>query len=86
MKANLAVTVLAALVFMANGADAQHRTGSRAHGRGETLQHQPSGGLYESLSQGHQSYPNPDRELYVNRSCCSWKSRTSKSRRRSTAH
>ena len=24
----------------------------------------------QSDAQGNQSYPNPDRELYVNRSCC----------------
>jgi hypothetical protein len=84
MRANLAIIILGATVFMANGADA--RTVSRGHGRAETLQQQPSGGLYESLSQGHQSYPNPDRELYVNRSCCSWSSRKAKSRRRPIAH
>jgi hypothetical protein len=28
---------------------------------------------YRSNAQGYQSYPNPDRETYVNRSCCSWK-------------
>jgi hypothetical protein len=26
---------------------------------------QPGGGPYESTSQGHQSYPNPDRQPYV---------------------
>jgi hypothetical protein len=26
--------------------------------------------LYQSDAQGNQPYPNPDRELYVNRSCC----------------
>ncbi len=26
--------------------------------------------LYQSDAQGTQPYPNPDRELYVNRSCC----------------
>jgi hypothetical protein len=66
MKAKLATIILGALVLMANGANAQHRTA----GRGETPQYQTSGGLYDSLAQGHQPYPNPDRELYVNRSCC----------------
>jgi hypothetical protein len=28
---------------------------------------------YRSNAQGNQAYPNPDRETYVNRSCCSWK-------------
>jgi hypothetical protein len=34
-----------------------------------------------------QSYnnPNPDRQTYVNRSCCSWKSNSSKSQK-STKH
>jgi hypothetical protein len=26
--------------------------------------------LYQSDAQGNQPYSNPDRELYVNRSCC----------------
>jgi hypothetical protein len=29
---------------------------------------------YQSRANGYQSYPNYDRETYVNRSCCSWKS------------
>jgi hypothetical protein len=79
MKAKLAIIALGALVLMANGANAQHRTGSQTHvrhlsrtfgqaygyARRETPQYKSSGGLYESYSQGHQSYPNPDRELYV---------------------
>jgi hypothetical protein len=28
---------------------------------------------YQSRANGTQAYPNPDRETYVNRSCCSWK-------------
>ena len=33
---------------------------------------------------GGQSYnnPNPDRQTYVNRSCCSWKSNSSKSQQK----
>jgi hypothetical protein len=75
MKAKLAIIILGALVLTANGANAQHRTDHHGYTRGETPQYQSSGGLYDSFSQGQQSYPNPDRELYVNRSCCSWKSR-----------
>ena len=30
---------------------------------------------YQSKANGYQSYPNYDRQEYVNRSCCSWKSR-----------
>ena len=84
MKAKLAIIAFGALVLIANGANAQHRTGgltnvrhlSRTFGQAygyasrETPQYRSPGGLYESYSQGHQSYPNPDRELYVNRSCC----------------
>jgi hypothetical protein len=62
MKAKLPIIALGALVLMANGANALHRTSG--HPRG-TPQYPSSGGLYESYSQGHQSYPNPDRELYV---------------------
>jgi hypothetical protein len=75
MKAKLAIIALGALVLMGNGANAQHRNYGHGYARGETPQYQSSGGLYDSLSEGHQSYPNPDRELYVNRSCCTWKSR-----------
>jgi hypothetical protein len=28
---------------------------------------------YQSRANGYQSYPNYDRQEYVNRSCCSWK-------------
>jgi hypothetical protein len=28
---------------------------------------------YQSKANGYQSYPNYDREQYVNRSCCNWK-------------
>jgi hypothetical protein len=69
MKAKLTIIAICALMLMANGANAQHRNGNQTHAR--HLQYQSSEGLYESFSQGHQSYPNPDRELYVNRSCCS---------------
>jgi hypothetical protein len=77
MKARLAIIILGALMLMANGANAQHRTGGQTHvrhlsrtfgqaygyARRETPQYKSSGGLYESLAQGDQSYPNPDREL-----------------------
>jgi hypothetical protein len=33
---------------------------------------------YRSNANGYQSYPNPDRETYVNRSCCSWKTNKAK--------
>jgi hypothetical protein len=75
MKAKLAIVALGALVLMAPSANAQHRNHSHGYARGETPQYQSSGGVYESFSEGHQPYANPDRELYVNRSCCNWKSR-----------
>jgi hypothetical protein len=68
--AKLAMIILGA-VLIASGANA--RTEKRGHVPNET-QYQSSGGLYGSFSQGAQPYANPDRELYVNRSCCSWKS------------
>jgi hypothetical protein len=84
MKATLAIIAFGAVALMAHGANAQHTTGSQSqvrhlsrtfgqaygYARREMPQYQSSGGLYESYSLGHQSYPNPDRELYVNRSCC----------------
>jgi hypothetical protein len=78
MKAKLAVIALGALVLMADGANAQHRTSGQAHVRHlspafgqaygyaprEAPQAQLSAGAYESYSQGSQSYPNPDRGPY----------------------
>jgi hypothetical protein len=69
MKATMAILVLGSLALMASSADAPKRS---RYSRGETPQYQRSGGLYDSLAQGHQSYPNYDRETYVNRSG-SWK-------------
>jgi hypothetical protein len=69
MKAKLAIMILGAFVLITNGANARQRTDSHGYTRGETA-YQSSGGLYGSFSQGQQPYPNPDRELYVNRSCC----------------
>jgi hypothetical protein len=52
MKAKLAIIVFGALVLMANGANAQHRTAVQT----------PPSNIYQSYSLGHQSYPNPDRD------------------------
>jgi hypothetical protein len=38
--------------------------------RPTTVERQNRSDLYQSDAQGNQPYPNPDRELYVNRSCC----------------
>jgi hypothetical protein len=52
MKAKLTLIALSALALLANGANAQRRTGVQT----------PPGSIYESYSLGHQSYPNPDRD------------------------
>jgi hypothetical protein len=76
MKMKLAVIALGALALMANGANAQHRT-SNAHVRllphifAKTYAYAPRqewrrqslNNVYESFSQGRQSYPNPDRQF-----------------------
>jgi hypothetical protein len=64
-----AIIATGALVFMADEASAARRS---QHGqvRYQAPQFSSPGDLYGSFSQGHQSYPNPDRELYVNRTCC----------------
>jgi hypothetical protein len=74
VKTKLVIVIFGALVLMANGANAEHRNHSHGYARGETPQYQSSGDVYESFSEGHQPYANPDRELYVNRTCCNWKS------------
>jgi hypothetical protein len=74
MKTTLAILALGSLALMTSGANAQHRNHGHGYARGETPQYQSSGDVYDSLSEGHQSYPNYDREEYQNRSCCSWKS------------
>jgi hypothetical protein len=73
MNAKLSTLILCALVLMDSGAIARDWRSHAFHEypRREMPPYRSSGGLYESYSQGHQSYPNPDRELYVNRSCCS---------------
>ena len=52
MKAKLMLITLGALALMANGANAQRRTGVQT----------PPSNIYESYSLGRQSYPNPDRD------------------------
>jgi hypothetical protein len=79
MKAKLAIVIaLGALALMANGANAQHRTGSQnnvrhlsrifgqAYGYSaqEKRRYRSPVGVYESYSPGRQSYPNPDRGPY----------------------
>jgi hypothetical protein len=60
MKEVIAAVLIAALAAcQAFAAERHSRTPHRFHFE------QPSGGSYESTSQGHQSYPNPDRQPYV---------------------
>jgi hypothetical protein len=66
VKATSAVVMAAiiALALTAGEASARqsHREQVREH---QTHQYAPSANEYESLSQGRQSNPNPDRQLYV---------------------
>jgi hypothetical protein len=78
MEVKLAVIAFGALVLVANGANAQHRTDNQtnvrhlsrifgqAYGYGlqEARRYRSSVGVYESYSLGRQSYPNPDRGPY----------------------
>ena len=83
MQPKLAVIALAALVLSVGGANAQHRTSTpvrhgshifeRTYGYAsrEPSQAHSLRDVYESTSQGHQSFPNPDRDYYgPNVNCC----------------
>jgi hypothetical protein len=60
MKDLVAAVIIAALTAsQASAAERHSRTPHRFNFEA------PSGGSYESMSQGHQSYPNPDRQPYV---------------------
>jgi hypothetical protein len=54
-----AVSIAALFACQASAAERHSRTPHRFNFQ------PPSGGTYESTSQGHQSYPNPDRQPYV---------------------
>jgi hypothetical protein len=77
MSRKLAIITFGALALMANGANAEHRTSGHSEARhvsrafGQAYGYVPAasgyqspGGIYESNSQGTQSYPNPDRGPY----------------------
>jgi hypothetical protein len=76
MSAKLVIIAFGALALMVNGANAQHRANGHSqvrHGTfgqaygyvpGAASPYQSPGGIYESYSQGSQSYPNPDRGPY----------------------
>jgi hypothetical protein len=60
MKELIAAVIIAASVAcQASAAEHRSRTPHRFNFE------PPSGGSYESTSQGHQWYPNPDRQPYV---------------------
>ena len=61
MKVLITAVTVAALAASPVFARARHQ--NSASGRASVEQLNRSS--YESYSQGHQSYPNPDRELYV---------------------
>jgi hypothetical protein len=60
----LVMAAIAALALTTGeaGARQSHREQVREH---QTHQYVPPGSEYDSVSQGRQSYPNPDRQLYV---------------------
>jgi hypothetical protein len=60
MKVLVAAVITAALVACQASAAERH-----SHPPHRSTFEPPSGGPYESTSQGHQSYPNPDRQPYV---------------------
>jgi hypothetical protein len=67
MKTLVAIVALSAVV--AGPAFAQAPSSNHAfHHQSSSTVHLNH--LYQSGAQGNQPYPNPDRELYVNRSCC----------------
>jgi hypothetical protein len=77
-KARVGLIGIAALALMANDANAQRRTTVQAsvrrpphtvrQAKSHILRPPPalpsSMDVYQSYSQGHQSYPNPDRDFY----------------------
>jgi hypothetical protein len=71
MKKLFAIVALASVAALTANpvfAAVKHRAEHRAE-RPAFERPNPSN-LYQSDAQGNQPYPNPDRELYVNRSCC----------------
>jgi hypothetical protein len=60
MKKLVAAVIVATLaVCQASAAERHSRTPHRLNSE------QPGDGLYDSTSQGHQPYPNPDRQRYI---------------------
>jgi hypothetical protein len=69
MKTLVAIVALSAVVAGPAFAQAPSRNHAFHHQSSSTV-HLNHSNLYQSDAQGNQPYPNPDRELYVNRSCC----------------
>jgi hypothetical protein len=70
MKKLLAIVALgtvAALTASPTFAAAKHHYGTPER---PAFEQSNRSNLYQSDAEGNQPYPNPDRELYVNRSCC----------------
>jgi hypothetical protein len=66
MKITPAVILAAIMAFALTAGEASARQSHREHVRDyQTRQYVPPANEYESLSQGRQSNPNPDRQLYV---------------------
>jgi hypothetical protein len=60
-----AVVAAATLVLTADGASAARYLPQRHASEYSATRHAPSGEFYESLANGRQPYPNPDRQLYL---------------------
>jgi hypothetical protein len=66
MKTTSAVILAAIMALALTAGEASARQSHREHVRDyQTHQYAPPANEYESLSQGRQSNPNPDRQLYV---------------------
>ena len=66
MKTASAVLMAAIMALTLTAGEASTRQSHREHVRDyQTHQYAPPADEYESLSQGRQSNPNPDRQLYV---------------------
>jgi hypothetical protein len=60
-----AMVAAAALVLTANAATAAKHLQPGQAGAYQTPQYSSPGDPYDSLADGRQSYPNPDRQLYL---------------------
>jgi hypothetical protein len=60
-----AMVAAATLVLTANAATAAKHSQRGQAGEYQTPQYSSPGDPYDSLADGRQSYPNPDRQLYL---------------------